>query len=66
MSRFNGITWENDEAETVAEGAMVAEFARWLDRRLEEDDNPWGVQKHEDLLREAWNAGFRAGFKQGR
>jgi hypothetical protein len=33
-------------------------FQEWLEQRCDEDENPWGVKKHENLLREAYHAGY--------
>lgn len=33
-------------------------FQSWLKQRVEADGNPWGVGKHESLLREAFEAGW--------
>ncbi len=32
-------------------------FELWLRARADSDGNPWGVLKHESLLREAFDAG---------
>jgi hypothetical protein len=36
-------------------------FLAWLKPRVAEDGNPWGVEKHEQLLEEAFRAGWIAG-----
>jgi hypothetical protein len=38
-------------------------FLAWLEQRSAEDENPWGVKKHDRLLREAFDAGFDYGWQ---
>lgn len=39
-------------------------FRTWFQARIAEDGNPWGIEKHEQLLRETFLAGWRAALGQ--
>lgn len=43
-------------ADDVIDDGITEGFNAWLIARSADDDNPWGVEKHRDLLREAWDA----------
>lgn len=51
---------EYHASENVPAGPLVSDaaFEQWFRKRIAEDANPWGIEKLEPILREAFDAGW--------